>query len=212
MEGFIKYLKSNFINCPDEITIDNVHIKLCSAHHNLTSSFLKESLKGCYLEITKWLLTLQPSVGYFEIVSCLNLDYLKLLLEANVDLNGSAMIGMNHVMNFFNGHHQKIKFFEMLVDYGSNTFYMDISHTKEHYEYAAIVKRRVSECRKAILALLRCCMASSSYKKAGRAAFGPFGSLRDVMIQMATQVWGLRGGEGVGPRGHVWFLKPTVSN
>lgn len=79
----------------------------------------------------------------------------------------------------------------LLIDYGAN------SPEKNDYfsTYASISNHRVSECRQALLALLRVCNQSSS----------PFGAaLRCVMIQMATQVWRMKGGDGCGARGHKW--------
>lgn len=73
-------------------------------------------------------------------------------------------------------------------------------------EFDATLKKRVQECRKALLALLWCCKCSNLRRQRplwGGAAFGGragFAAVRGVIFQMATQVWRLKGGEGCGPR------------
>lgn len=91
---------------------------------------------------------------------------------------------------------------EVLLDLGANvplkpvigTFgYAQCLKTWEHAKhYNDIVQKRIFLCRKTLLALLSACKQSL------------FRPLRDGMIQLASQAWAMRGGEGVGPRGHLW--------
>lgn len=53
-------------------------------------------------------------------------------------------------------------------------------------------KQRVAECRKTLLALLFVCKVS------------PFRPVVEILLCIATQVWRLKGGEGVGPRAKEW--------
>jgi hypothetical protein len=193
MEGFLKHLKGKYINCPDVITKENVNIILYHRTHNqIISSFLKESLRAGNDTAIKLILTLQPTITYWEIISCSdNIIGLKLILETNVDLNGVAMLGDNHVINFSPCGFDR--YFDMLIDYGSDMSYMQKSHSKEHFDYANLVKCRISTCRKTLLALIR-------VRKGSRSLRG----LRGVILEIAKQVWTQRGGEGCGPRGKRW--------
>lgn len=62
--------------------------------------------------------------------------------------------------------------------------------------YSAIVQKRIFSCRQSLLALLSACTASKLHNRGGFAPKGAFGALKDVMIQMASQSWAMRGGEG----------------
>lgn len=97
---------------------------------------------------------------------------------------------------------------EVLLDLGAKvptkpeigTFgYAQCLETWEHAkDYNDIVQKRISSCRKTLLALLSACNASKLHNGAA------FGGLKDIMIQMASQAWAMRGGEGCGARGHLW--------
>jgi ankyrin repeat protein len=57
--------------------------------------------------------------------------------------------------------------------------------------YDSLVRRRVHECRKTLLGLIRVCKGSKS--------------LRGVILEIAKQVW--CGDDELGPKSHKWFFK-----
>lgn len=94
-------------------------------------------------------------------------------------------------------------FFELLMDYGSN---MGAPYNRRH-NYILLVKYRIAECRRALLALLSACDTSKLHNRGPFGGGAGFAALRGIMIQIASQAWAMRGGEGCGPRGHLWCGK-----
>lgn len=94
-------------------------------------------------------------------------------------------------------------FFELLMDYGSN---MGAPYNRRN-NYILLVKHRIAECRNSLLALLSACDTSKLHNRGPFGGGAGFAALRGIMIQIASQAWAMRGGEGCGARAHLWWCE-----
>jgi hypothetical protein len=194
MEVFLRYIKRKHINCPDVITRDNVNMKLYSDLFEGDEdpegwTFLEEAVYIHDTETTSWLLNLNATISYFELSNCQVPSLLNLLLEAGGNpncYNGEFIINDRRRLRYH-------WFCEMLIDYGSDTSNMVISHLRGSFDYVNLSNHRVQVCRQTLLGLIRVCKGSKYLR-----------GLRGVILEIAKQVWAMRGGEGCGPRGKRW--------
>lgn len=217
LEGFLKHLKRAYnpiwgpCPIPNVVTRENVNQSYESIYENRTLLELAVDDFYTFKNVIPILLSLGATIK----CSCL-LD--KDAATYFLDLGANPNMPFNSSMTPFNLFETYVLFAtdislgNILIDYGGKPtggWSRFISQNQQaifstriinYGRYAILSNRRVDECRKALLALLRICDNNSSYTK------GPFGALRGVMIQMASQVWAMRGGEGCGARGHKWVI------
>lgn len=220
LEGFLAILKErhnpNWGSCqiPNVVTKENVNESCGSWFGNRT--LLELALD--YIETKQTIIPFLINLGANITPNCiLNKDYGPVFLDLGMNPNIPYSTDSPEMMSVFETHilfMKNISLGNMLIDYGGKPT-GGWAHFKVQYfgllgrgdkvisyqAYSLLSDRRVQECRKSLLALLSACTNSSSHTK------GPFGALRGVMIQIASQVWAMRGGEGCGPRGHTWILK-----
>lgn len=206
VESFLKFIKGSFHIT--NITKENVNNYIKCPKGVLPSfTCLIEMITPDYVYykyVFPYFLSLGVTITNRSFLGCDHV-YIRPLLEYGFDTNRIISPCLRIGRDIF-----------LLIDFGAKI--PDWTKTEvEHYKieeieaYASLSDRRVQECRKALLTLLRACTESSSYSKGpfgGGAAFGGgagFAALRDMMIQMTYQVWRIRGGEGCGPRGHKWI-------
>lgn len=146
-----------------------------------------------YEKYIPWLLSLGATVNATTLYTA-DQNHVKFILEEGLDVR--TVCFETAVTHF-----QKEDNIFLLVDWGVTVpskfiiFDNDLEGPNELRAYASLSNARVQECRKYLLALLWYCKLSNLHPLWG------------VILQMATQVWRLKGSEGVGPRGHEWVLK-----
>lgn len=187
-----------YINCPNEITKDNVNMRLHISHEPEEEidgwTFLEEAVYICDYNMVERILALHPCISYTEVVAANDVVPLSMMLEAGANSNCLCKYDGEHIIN--HGKSMRYKwFFKLLVDYGANTFNMALAHPKKHFDYAKLSERRVAECREVLLTIFYVCSVSK------------FRALREILLCAARQIWCIKGGDGVGSRGHGWFVK-----
>lgn len=190
LKSWLNKLKAEFVLYlfPEEITRENVNNNI--PHHScykitilaLACAFDKR-VEECE-EFLSALLSLGAVITHDCFVDSRRY---KFLLEAGADPNVCDATKRPLIIHCIAT--SQYDLCRLLIDYGAN------SPERGGYfpTYASISNHRVSECRQALLALLRACNQSSS-------------PLRGMMIQIATQVWRMKGGDGCGARGHNWDI------
>lgn len=171
----------------EEITKENVNNTFNSSGRRIIDyAVIYEDLYESYIP---WLLLLGATVNATTLYST-HQNHVKFVLEAGLDV---TTVSIERAAVHFHEYN-----LYLLINWGVKLpskfihFPYNAPGPVALKEYASLSNARVQECRKALLALLRICNQS---------VFRP---LRDGMIQMATQVWRFKGGEGVGPRSHKW--------
>lgn len=151
-------------------------------------------------------LKLNPRILYSHIQLCNTKPILQMLLEHDPRLSNIVSTHtFTHIINATNARFYDW-FFELLMDYGSNMGAPYDIKLHRSTNYMLFVKEAIAECRRALLALLSACNASKLHNRGGFAPKGAFGALRGIMIQIASQAWAMRGGEGCGARAHKWKI------
>lgn len=197
MEGFLEFLRKKCpgITFPNEITKDNINMTITSIIFEY--SFLQLAIKFEYFEAVRHLIELGARFTSVCATQISSVEIASKLIDCGIDL---TYCGFEYYITDISW--TSLGYF--VLDNGLNFsndciyYYLDGRVEKFKQYYDTQVLPRISSCRKALLALLWSCKHGSSHGK------GPFGALRNMMIQMATQVWCMRGGEGCGPRGHLW--------
>lgn len=188
------------INNVIKITAENVNQRLFWRDRNEVNwLLLAVSWYGCTEEIVKKILSLKPIVVYKSLRYC-RYEFYELLLEYGIDVHMHDEDG-NRFFDTFSKMYPPLRACFLFVDYGAKLSNGNEIMSKTFSEYVSISNKRVSLCRKALLALL--CACNVSLFPMGRA----FGALNGIISQMTSQVWRMRGGEGCGPRAHLWNLK-----
>lgn len=198
LEVFLKKAKITCPNFPDVVTKENVNIP----YHKI--SILDSALLYGNTEVASVLIQMGAKVQSKSILRLCNYKFLEPILEMGI-------VTPDQTRECYQSNSPGGDRCILFVDYGipaprSWAYYVRLESTGRLERYTTLSEARVQECRKALLALLRCCNQSSSHIKGGFAGRAAFGALRSMMIQIATQVWRLKGGEGVGPRAHGWIL------
>lgn len=204
MEGFLQRLKLQYNNIkfPNSITNENVNLVLWEDRKLHT--FFELAIRHSEYKLFPILISLGALFTGCCMSSISSVRVAKALFKYGIDLT-------KYDVGFFVGpfYTHKLGFF--LIDMGClKPYYNFRTHHKEtlkrlvHY-YNNQVLPRISSCRQSLLALLWCCTQRSSHGKGPFGGGAGFAALSNMMIQMATQVWCMRGGDGCGPRGHLWI-------
>ena len=203
LEGWIKHLKQTLgSNVPDVVTKENVNELIQLQDHD-RRTLLQMAVNSSYTN--KRMISQLVELG--AIITCdllFSSSLRRYFLEMGADVNQicpSGLCVLDYVIVGAN-----LREGMDLIDYGAKPkdpylYYLvdDFDpRTKDRaiklHEYSLLSDKHGQVCRKALLTLIRVCKGSKSLR-----------GLKDVILEIAKQVWRLRGGEGVGPRGHLWI-------
>lgn len=203
LEGLLERLKIRFpsvTTLPSKITKENVNDVLYNISNNettiidLTIIFGIKFQEPINIEVRS-LLSLGANVSPYSLAFCPNY-VLDLFFEFGADPNMKAGQSNCYLIEFLEGH-VRINSCTLCIDYGAKIPKdWDERRNKlrdELIEYSLLSNRRVQECKRCLLAIAYVCNIS------------PFRPVGEILLSAARQVWAMRGGEGVGPRGHNWI-------
>jgi hypothetical protein len=186
MEDFFNAIRSFYPNVPAKITSENVNTTFDNI--NILDYAINKNLQHIVLELLKF----NPRIGYYNLTACRRVEMLKILLEYDPDASNCIdPRTTDHILDSYFAADPVIS--EMLLDYGSNYYWIRNGTLYRNNDYILLVKHRISSCRQALLALIRVCRRSK------------LRPLRGVILEIATQAWAMRGGEGCGARAHKWI-------
>jgi hypothetical protein len=202
LEGWIKHLKQKLgSNVPDIVTKENVNELIQIWGGQMTLLKIATNYDYTREKVIPQLLELGATITYNLI---LNSSLQRYFLEMGADVNQlcpSGLCVLDYIIvggSFREG--------TDLIDYNAKPKNLYLSYLTDDFdlrskdravklhEYSLLSDKRVQECRKALLALIRVCKGSKSLR-----------GLKGVILEMAKQVWSIRGPTG-GPRGHLWIL------
>jgi hypothetical protein len=207
IQGFLaKFYPSKFQNYPIQFTKDNINEQVYFAHRDSNWTVLECVIQfdSDYTDIVREILELGGTITQLSVLKA-HPQYYKLLLEFGLDANylvhdKPKTCLLQQALNEY----AKFEDMSCLIDYGAkipNRWERIINAPllRQVEKYALLSNHRASSCRQALLALIRVCKHSRL-----RPAQRPLWGLRGVILEIAKQVWRMRGGEGCGARAHNW--------
>lgn len=185
---------------PKVITSENINNPIRGSTSLFSApTVLTIAVQGNYKATVIELLKLKPDITYETLVCCNNYDMLNLLLDYDPEaIHYSSILDCESIINSWLAC-DCFWFFKCLVDYGMPMWALHSKHRDDEKAYISLVKCRIDMCRKSMLTLLWCCNSELFPPKRA------FGALKGIIVQMTTQAWVMRGGEGCGARGHLWI-------